>query len=45
MPEYEYVHETFDKRTETVDIPDDAHGVTVDYFGDYASVQYLRPVE
>jgi len=44
MPEYRYVHENFDKEDETIEIPDEAIGVTTDYFGDLASVDYLLPV-
>lgn len=45
MTEYEYVSERFEKESETVDVPDDAVGVTVDYFGDLGVVQYLQPVD
>lgn len=42
---YTYRYKTFDKDSDTVEIPDYAIGVTVDYFGDFAVVQYLVPVE
>lgn len=45
MPEYEYANEMFDPDEETVDLPDDAEGITVSTFGDYAHVRYLKPVE
>lgn len=45
MPEYEYHHRTFDKDGGTIDIPEEAVGLAVDYFGDLGVVQYLTPVE
>lgn len=44
MTEYEYVFEMFDQ-DDTVDVPDEAVGVTVDSFSDSATVRYLLPVE
>jgi hypothetical protein len=41
---YEHVFETFDKNNETIELPDDAVGVSVDTFSLHAQVHYLRPV-
>lgn len=49
MAEYAYVHESFDE-DDTVDIPDQALGVTVETFGKLGKpgmtvhVRYLLPV-
>jgi hypothetical protein len=43
MTEYEYVFETFDQNG-SIEIPDEAVGVTVGTFGDHATVRYLKPV-
>lgn len=45
MNEYRYQSKRFDKEDGTVEIPDEAVGVTTDYFGDHAVVEYLVPVE
>lgn len=39
---YRYVKESFDPE-ETIDIPEDAVGVTLDSFSDMATVRYLIP--
>jgi hypothetical protein len=49
MPEYEYHHETFDEDG-TIELPDDAIGITTDSMGDFEDgltvhVKYLTPVE
>lgn len=44
MTEYEYQRKTFDKEGGTIDIPDEAVGITTDYFSDFAVVEYLLPV-
>lgn len=43
MPEYAYQMASFDPE-ETVDLPEDAVGVTLDTFGDRVFVRYLLPV-
>lgn len=43
MTEYEHVRKSFDKG-ETVDVPDDAVGITTDTFSTFVSVNYLMPV-
>lgn len=45
MTEYRYERQSFDRSTETVEIPDNAVGITTDYFGDLGTVDYLLPVE
>lgn len=45
MTEYEWVYKSWNKEEgETVEIPDDAIGVTVGSFGDLGTVYYLAPV-
>lgn len=45
MTEYDYVYDSFrPDEGETVDIPDDATGITTGSFGDMATVRYLIPV-
>lgn len=45
MTEYQYKYITFDKVAGSVNIPDEAIGVTTDYFGDKAVVQFLVPTD
>lgn len=44
MKEYEY-HFVMFPSDETVDIPDEAVGITCDSFGDNGTVRYLTPIE
>lgn len=43
MTEYRYHQRTFDKTNETIELPEDATGLTVDDVGDVAVVKYLTP--
>ncbi|QLG62855.1 hypothetical protein [Halorarum salinum] len=45
MSKYEYVYESFRKSDGRIEIPEEAVGITTDYFGDLATVHYLMPVE
>ncbi len=42
MSEYEHRHQMVDKE-DTIEIPDDAVGITTDTFGDSMTVHYLVP--